>query len=97
MRTCHNCACDSVCDHTYNGWETCGNWIQKPKNPMNNADCIRAMDDEQLAKFLCEFRSCAYDGHPCDNCKGDPYCTAGHNEMINWLEKPAEENTHEPL
>lgn len=62
-----------------------------------NADRIRAMDDEQLAKFLCEFRSCAYEGHPCDNCKGDPYCTAGHNGMIDWLEKPAEENAHEPL
>ena len=25
-QTCNNCACDSVCDHNWNGWETCGNW-----------------------------------------------------------------------
>ena len=65
--------------------------------PMINAQKIRSMSDEQLAKFLCEFRSCAYEGHPCDNCKGDPYCTAGHNGLIDWLQLPAEENTHEPL
>ena len=62
-----------------------------------NADRIRAMDDEQLAKFLCELRSCAYEGHPCDSCKGETYCRAGHNGMVDWLRKPAEENTHEPL
>ena len=26
MKTCYNCACDSVCDHNNNGWEICGNW-----------------------------------------------------------------------
>ncbi len=25
-QTCNNCSCDSVCDHNWNGWETCGNW-----------------------------------------------------------------------
>lgn len=26
MKTCNNCACDGVCNHDYNGFETCGNW-----------------------------------------------------------------------
>lgn len=60
-----------------------------------NADRIRAMDDEQLAKFLCEFRSCDYEFHPCNNCKGEPYCRAGHNGMIDWLKEPAGEDTDE--
>lgn len=62
---------------------------------MTNAQKIRSMDDEQLAKFLCEFRSCAYEGHPCDSCKGDPYCTAGHNGMIDWLQRAEGEDTDE--
>lgn len=57
-----------------------------------NADRIRAMDDEQLAKFLCEFRFCDNAFHPCDNCKGEPYCREGHNGMIDWLQMPAEED-----
>lgn len=60
-----------------------------------NADRIRAMDDEQLAKFLCEFRSCDSDFHPCNGCKGEPYCRAGHNGMIDWLQQPAGEDTDE--
>lgn len=52
MKTCHNCACDPVCNHTWNGWETCGNWIQKPEKPMTNADRIRAMRDEEQIKFF---------------------------------------------
>lgn len=52
MKTCHNCACDPVCNHTWNGWETCGNWIQKPEKPLTNADRIRAMSDEELLDFM---------------------------------------------
>lgn len=60
-----------------------------------NADRIRAMNDEQLANFLCEFRSCDYELHPCNNCKGEPYCRTGHNGMIDWLQQPAGEDTDE--
>ena len=60
-----------------------------------NADIIRRMNDEQLAKFLCEFRSCDYELHHCNNCKGEPYYRAGHNGMIDWLQKPAGEDTDE--
>lgn len=56
-----------------------------------NADRIRAMSDEELAKFLCEFRSCDSDGYPCSGCKAESYCLAGHNGMEDWLQQPAEE------
>ena len=65
--------------------------------PATNAEIIRRMSDEQMAKFLCEFRSCDYGLHPCNNCKGEPYCRAGHNGMIDWLQQPAGEDTDEPL
>ena len=55
-----------------------------------NADRIRAMNDEELSKFLCEFRSCDPDGHPCSGCKAESYCRAGHNGMEDWLQKPAD-------
>lgn len=63
--------------------------------PMTNADRIRTMSDEQLAKFLCEFLFCDNAFHPCNNCKGEPYCREGHNGMIDWLQKPAGEDTDE--
>jgi hypothetical protein len=75
MKTCHNCACDPVCDHNWNGWETCGNWIQKPEKPPTNADRIRAMSDEELAKWL-EYEG----GGVCAEVCG----------WMNWLQQPAE-------
>ena len=63
------------------------------KVPMTNADRIRAMSDEELAKFLCNFRSCDSSKHPCNGCKAEPHCHTGHNGMIDWLQQPAEEDT----
>lgn len=57
-----------------------------------NADRIRAMSDEELAKFLCNFRSCDSSEHPCNGCKAEPHCHTGHNGMIDWLQMPAEED-----
>ena len=59
---------------------------------MTNADKIRAMSDEELAKFLCNFRSCDSSEHPCNGCQAEPYCMIGHNGMIDWLQQPAEED-----
>lgn len=60
---------------------------------LTNADRIRAMSDEELAKFLCNFRSCDSSEHPCNGCQAEPYCMIGHNGMIDWLQQPAEEDT----
>lgn len=61
--------------------------------PMTNADRIRAMSDEELAKFLCNFRSCDSSKHPCNGCIAESYCYTGHTGMIDWLCQPAEEDT----
>lgn len=63
-----------------------------PYETPSNADRIRDMSDEELAEFLCSFRSCDADNHPCNGCKAEPYCRTGHNGMIDWLRQPAEED-----
>lgn len=60
-----------------------------------NADRIRAMSDEELAEFLCDFRSCNATTHPCEGCKAEPYCHTGHTGMIDWLHQPAPEASDE--
>ena len=61
----------------------------------SNADRIRAMSDEELAEFLCHFRSDEAAEHACSGCKGESYCRAGHGGMIDWLRKPAKEEQHD--
>ena len=99
MRTCYNCACDPVCDHNWNGWETCGNWIQKPGEPPTNADRIRDMSDKDLANEMRK-RSIST---ICDIvCQGECKAIATLNKTSNevckeiimkWLQQPAEEET----
>ena len=44
MRTCDNCACDRVCDHNWNGFENCGNWISMDAVPVVRCkDCARCV------------------------------------------------------
>lgn len=59
--------------------------------PMTNADRIRAMSDEELAKFLCTIRSSQSYGFPCSYCVAEEFCHDGHTGMIDWLQQPAEE------
>ena len=47
--------------------------------PMTNADRIRGMSDEELAKLLC--------------CTG--WRMIEQKECLEWLQQPAEENDHE--
>lgn len=63
-----------------------------PEQKISNADRIRSMSNEELSKFLCEFRSCDSDGYPCGGCKAESYCRVGHNGMEDWLQMPAEED-----
>ena len=93
MKTCHNCACDPVCNHTWNGWETCGNWIQKPEKPLTNADRIRAFSDVELAEFISrieigDFGPQVYGKTFCDMCKGQYECD---DCRLWWLQQSAEE------
>ena len=61
------------------------------KRPPTRADRIRAMNDEELAEFLCGFRSDGTDHFVCMECVAGNYCKMGHNGMIDWLQLPAEE------
>ena len=87
-RICHNISCSN---HGKNvsflgdGWKC--NYIPVP----TNADRIRAMSDEELAEFLCDFRGCDTDENTCIGCKGEQYCRAGHAGTMEWLKQPAEE------
>lgn len=53
-------------------------------HPMTNANRIRAMSDEELAKWVvCPFNTCGcmppYDGNNCEDC------------IHKWLKQPAKE------
>lgn len=90
-RICRNTTCSNHGkDIIFYGdtWEC--DYISVP----TNADRIRAMSDEELAKFLCNFRSCDSSEHPCNGCKAEPHCHTGHTGMEDWLQQPAEEDTY---
>ena len=84
---CVNCKQNNFCTMC---WKTsnkkCPHFIQK-----TNADCIRAMSDEELAKAIaskaytgaCNDFDIPYDGKCCHNCEK---CDA----IIKWLKQPAE-------
>ena len=56
--------------------------------PMTNADRIRAMSNKELANWLCHLVT------ECDtSCPGRETCKFGHTGIIDWLQKPAEEDT----
>ena len=63
----------------------------KTNMQQTNADRIRSMNDEELAEFLCDFRSCDADEYICKGCKAAKYCRAGHAGTIDWLQQPAKE------
>ena len=63
-----------------------------PDETPTNADRIRAMTDEELSKFLCDFRTGSAGEHHCAGCKAESYCRTGHNGMIDWLQQPAKED-----
>ena len=78
-------------------WDPCAS--QTP----TNADRIRSMSDEELAKFIDDIAQSVADGEYCTaflNVKNFPYsceytkkaCVA---HVIDWLQQPAEESDNE--
>lgn len=61
-KTCLNCACDGICDHNVNGWETCGNWIS-----MDAVSVVRCKDCKYGELYLnsqgAEYVVCSMDEH----------------------------------
>ena len=53
----------------------------------SNADRIRAMSDEELAKWLCSIST----AECCDrSCPARDICDLGDNGLIKWLKQPVE-------
>lgn len=88
MRTkkivCYNCGGHGFITTTYENGQTsaicpvCGG-IGSHEIQMTNADRIRAMSEEELAKLLC--------------CTG--WRMIEQKECLEWLQKPAEEDDHD--
>lgn len=73
---CRTCKTDCVrADGNY-GYTFCDKYTHPP---MTNADRIRYMTDEELAKLLC--------------CTG--WRMIEQKECLEWLQQPAEEDDHE--
>lgn len=54
-----------------------------------NADRIRSMSDEQLAKWLCSIMT----AECCDQrCPARDICNLGDNGLVKWMKQPAEED-----
>lgn len=54
---------------------------------MTNADRIRAMNDGELAKFLCNESSVL-----CANCDKSEFCNSGQNGYLVWLKQEVKDN-----
>ena len=70
--------------------------IKKGCESVNNADKIRSMSDEELAKIInaftayfdeCNRNLADTDCHNCELCK---LCGLGKEKAIDWLQKPFE-------
>lgn len=75
-------------------------WMPLPELPsedslLSNASKIRGMADDELAAFLCNFRT-ENTGvfSACDGCAAEGYCCPGHTRMSDWLRQPWEESGH---
>lgn len=66
-----------------------------PEQKLSNADRIRAMSDEELAKWI-RSRSCC---HCCDICMRSKTHTCSSHDgncitgIVDWLQQPAKEDT----
>ena len=86
LKCCHNCKKDAAsCDVWHKCGEDCKEWKAQIQT---NADRIRAMSDEELAEFICEWCNCV-PGY----CPGVELCTPSMgkaNGLVKWLKQPAE-------
>ena len=61
------------------------------REPMTNADRIRAMSDEEMAVFLYEWSPSEFCGHVCPRLRDDIPCKGECFEMRKeWLQQPCD-------
>lgn len=72
-------------------------YVEKPfLPPMTNADRIRAMSDEELAKILNAFTEYFQECNRsiadvnCEDCELNELCSLGEGKALKWLQQPAE-------
>lgn len=61
---------------------------------MTNFEFIRSLDEEEMAAFLCNWRTYDAPVNGCNLCMGCPatlYCRKGHTGTIDWLRAECEE------
>ena len=61
------------------------------KAPLTNADRIRAMNDEELAEFLYNYKFTDMCEEGCDLCHYHGDC---ENRLADWLKQPSKEDDH---
>ena len=86
---CIDCRKNADCKHKprTNQWKVAGcSWFEADP-VITNADQIRSMTDEEMAKWVklmvCKYRSCG-------NCPMADWCTADRG-ILDWLKSPVEE------
>ena len=86
---CGSCIGKTLCGEPEDTALGCVNRVAG--KPMTNADRIRAMSDEELAKIIEHELGCPVTGD-CEKMSRD--CKAC---WLDWLQQPAEEDKHENL
>ena len=94
-KECKNCVHKSdfksaecgVCMVSYYDGEQIGLPSNFEQKPQTNADRIRAMSDEELCKFLGEYKFCDICEEGCENCTYHGDCD---KRLLDWLQQPAE-------
>ncbi len=81
--------CDD-CEKLFEAIDCLGEYEDKAEQkPMTNADRIRAMTDEELAVFICQWCQCV-EGY-CPGVKMCVFAVGKANGLLKWLQQPAEE------
>ena len=83
VHCCHNCKKDANKCKEYHGCGSCNAWEQ---GIFTNADRIRAMSDEELAKVPAKFGySCVFPQKECGESDTCEKC------LLEWLKQPVED------
>lgn len=83
---CSRLFCMSVAEVNGEDFETMANKKDCRKRVFTNADRIRAMSDEELCKFLGEYKFCDICEEGCDSCTYNGDCD---KRLLEWLKQPA--------
>ena len=80
--------CGTLDDATFTEESECAAFNNAVEDkPITNADCIRDMTDEELCKFLGEYKFCDICEEGCYSCTYNGDCD---KRLLEWLQQPAE-------